>query len=239
MFFVILQAVAKMSFLRKVVEYNETIYWNSKPIIAEAQRKLQGCPDTMCNRYTLGFSNQYTILKISFRFKLCSVASRWTSQLVRNPKFTFALRNYYYTCVNWEQLIENTLCFVNSVEDLLSKFYDRRFTTSNLNVRQNRLDSNFKALINQNFDNEVAQTLVKTCRLIPKNKDFLLRKLPEVLDLVINDELQEDKTAFDRFVSIISDNQARDIIPNFAENIFQVSRTCYKVKWLKMTFRLV
>ena len=49
-----------------------------------------------------------------------------------------------------------------------------------------------------------------------------MRKLPEILDLEINDELQNNPVEFDQFVRTISDNQARDIIPNFAEKIFQV-----------------
>ena len=160
---------------------------------------------------------------VIFRFKVTSIISRWTSQVSRSPKFCFQLRNFCYNESDWGILCATAINIIVAVEKMLVKFFDRRFTTSNLNRKQNQLETEFKEALKSHFNEETAMKLVKTCRITPKYKDFLIRRIPELLDVDITDELMNDQARFADFLNLIGDNAARDLPPIWAENLFQVS----------------
>ena len=63
--------------------------------------------------------------------------------------------------------------------------------------------------------------MLKSAKIDPKNKDFLLRRVPEIVSSVIDESLQNDAEKFNQFSQLVAENVGRDFRPIHAENMFQ------------------
>ena len=149
--------------------------------------------------------------------------SRWTSQLCRSPKLHFHFRSYFYSEEQWTDVLDSGFNFVRSVDKLLGEFFRQDFSTNNVNVKKNKLDAGFRAAVQQAFPEEMATKMLKSAKVDPKNKDFLLRRVPEIVSATIDAALQADATKFANFSQLVAENVGRDLRPIHAENIFQSS----------------
>ena len=148
--------------------------------------------------------------------------SRFTSQLVRRPKFTYEVRNLCYTTNNWIELLSACNVLVTDIDNLLHSFFDQgTFNTINLNGRKRKLETDFKSIL-QKLPYECPR-LLSSCRVDVKINLDIFRDLIALLELEITNELVNDAFVFNNLVRFSADHKGRDLPPNAAENIFLVS----------------
>ena len=156
-----------------------------------------------------------------FRFKLCSVVTRWVTQITRSPKPFFHLRAYYHDeNIAWETLLKQSFRFVKTVDRILTKFFSQGFTKNNINGRKTKLESEFREAIHL-FPNEVSSKVLKNIKMDPKVKDYLLRRVPEIVVADISNEVVDNAESYAKLVQLISENNGRDLKPHSTEVIFQ------------------
>ena len=150
------------------------------------------------------------------------MVTRWVTQITRSPKPFYHLRAHHYDeNVEWTTLLDQSFRFVNAIDKILTEFFSQGFTKNNLNWRKNKLETEFREAVLRSFPEEVSSKVLKNIKLDPKVKDYLLRRVPDIIVANINNEVVDNSEEYAKLVQLISENNGRDLRPHPTEVVFQ------------------